>query len=424
MQEDFLQYVWQHKKFAPIALQTTDNQCIVIKSVGYPNENSGPDFFNAQLYIDDQLWAGNVEIHVKSSDWYVHHHETNSAYDNVILHVVWEHNIEIFRPNNTKIPTLELKKYVNTIVLHNFKALKHSNNRWIHCEKDFKSIEKFQMDNWLERLYFERLERKSKPVEQLLQKTNHDWEAVLFLQLARAFGSKVNSEAFWQLAKSFPFSVFRKIQHNLIDLEALLFGQSNLLNTAFEDNYPNQLLERYQFIKHKYTLNHSRSIGMQFFRLRPPNFPTIRLAQLAQLYHTNKTVFSQLMTLERYDDFHLFFDCGTSAFWDTHYTFEKSSKKRSKQMSRSFIDIIIINAVIPMKYVHNKAFDLSQDSLLSILRSIPSEQNSIIRQFQKLSPISKSALESQALLELKSHYCDFRYCMQCAIGSALLNRNV
>lgn len=144
MQEDFLQYVWQHKKFAPISLNTTDNQCVVIKSVGYPNQNSGPDFFNAQLYIDDQLWAGNVEIHVKSSDWYVHHHETNSAYDNVILHVVWEHNIEIFRANNTKIPTLELKQYVNTIVLHNFKALKHANNRWIPCENDLNLLRNFK----------------------------------------------------------------------------------------------------------------------------------------------------------------------------------------------------------------------------------------------------------------------------------------
>lgn len=423
MQEDFLHYVWQHKKFALESLQSTDHQIIRIKSVGYPNENSGPDFFNAQLYIDNQLWAGNVEIHIKSSDWYLHNHETDRAYDSVILHVVWEHNMEIFRSDNSVIPTLELKSLINPDVQKNYERLKATQDQWIPCERDFNLIKEFQMNNWLERLYLERLEQKYIPIQTFLENTHNDWEAIMFWQLARAFGSNVNADAFWNMAKSFPFSIFRKIQHNLLDLEALLFGQSGLLSEDEITNYFTDLKKSFLFLKNKYNLQQS-SIKMQFFRLRPANFPTIRLAQLAQLYHQKKTIFNTLMQLTNYQDLRSFFNTGTSSFWDTHYTFGKSSKKRPKRVSKSFIDLLIINAVIPMKFAYNKAHGLSQDKLLTVLRSMPSEQNSTIKKFHSLNPISKSALESQALLQLKANYCDQIRCLQCAVGSALLNRNL
>lgn len=423
MQEDFLHYVWQHKKFDLESLKTTDNQFIVIKSVGYPNENSGPDFFNAQININNQLWAGNVEIHIKSSDWYLHNHETDRAYDNVILHVVWEHNTEIFRVDNSVIPTLELKSIINPVVLKNYERLRIIQNQWIPCEKDFNLIKGFHMNNWLERLYLERLEQKFTPIFRLLKNTHYDWEAVMFWQLARAFGLKINSDAFWNMAKSFPYSVFRKIQHSLLDLEALLFGQSGLLIEDETSGYFVDLKNNYLFLKNKYNLQQS-PVTIQFFRLRPANFPTIRLAQLAQLYHQKKTIFNTLMQLTNYTDLHSFFNTGTSSFWDTHYTFGKSSKKRPKRVSKSFIDLLIINAVIPMKFAYNKAHGLSQDKLLTVLRSMPSEKNSTIKKFQSLNPISKSAFESQALLQLKANYCDQMRCMHCAVGSELLNRNL
>ena len=422
MQEDFLYYVWQHKKFALESLYTTKHHPIRVKSVGQPNTNSGPDFFNAQLVIDGQLWAGNVEIHVKSSDWYLHNHEQNSAYDTVILHVVWEHNTEVYRADNSVVPTLELKPHVASGILKNYKRLITNQQGWIPCENQFKRVQTFQMAHWLERLYLERLEQKCSPVQARLEQTHHDWEAVMFWQLARAFGSKVNADAFWQLAKSFPFAVFRKIRHNLLDLEALLFGQSGLLEG--EDHYVQSLKNRYAFFKQKYSLNRNGTMPMQFFRLRPPNFPTIRLAQLAQLYFTHDHVFSSLMQLEGPCDFYDFFSCGTSSFWDTHYSFGAASKKRSKTLSKRFIDLLIINAIIPMRYAYNKSQGMPQDVLLSLIRTIPPEQNSTVKKFQELKPISTSALDSQALLQLKSYYSDHRKCLDCAVGSALLNRNV
>ncbi len=196
MQEDFLHHVWLHKKFALESLQTTENQPIIIKSVGLPNVNSGPDFFNAQIYIDDQLWVGTVEIHLQSSDWYVHHHEKDPAYDNVILHVVWEHNSEVFRVNNSRIPTLVLQPFVHPQILNNYKKLKASKNKWIACVSQFSAVSDFQISNWLERLYFERLEQKYKPIHKQLLATKQDWEAAMFWQLARGFGAKVNGDAF------------------------------------------------------------------------------------------------------------------------------------------------------------------------------------------------------------------------------------
>jgi hypothetical protein len=365
-----------------------------------------------------------VEIHLQSSDWYAHHHEKDPAYDNVILHVVWEHTSEVFRADNSMIPTLVLQSFVHPQILKNYNELKTNKNKWIACEQQFSKVSNFVISNWLERLYFERLEQKFKPIQKQLLTTKQDWEAIMFWQLARGFGAKVNGDAFWSLARSFPFSVFRKLQNSPIQMEALLFGQSGLLEDVVEDPYFSKLNSIYCFLKQKYQLSNFGVLPIQFFRLRPPNFPTLRLAQLVQLYHKNTNLFSKIMQANSYEELQITFQCNTSEYWYTHYTFKKSSKKQIKRLSKSFANLLIINSVLPIKYAYQHVNGQDQESLVSILKSIPSEQNTIVKGFNSLKQVSETALDSQALIALKNNYCSKMKCLQCGIGSVLLNQNV
>ncbi len=425
MQEDFLHYIWKHKKVNTLNLKTTNGELISIISVGQHNLNSGPDFFAAQLKIDDQLWAGNVEIHVKASDWFVHNHETDKAYDNVILHVVWEHDTDIFRNDNTTIPTLELKPYVAKEALHNYQKLFSKTQKWINCENDFDTVDDFIVQNWLERLYFERLESKSHHIEKLLKGSSNNWEEVLFKMLTKNFGLKVNGEAFLSLSNSFDFSVVRKQQSKIISLEALFFGQAGLLEEDIQDIYYLELSNEYQFIKQKFNLSNLNVTPLQFFRLRPPNFPTIRLSQLAVLYHKQQSLFSKIMNTKSIEALYTLLSVTSSFFWETHFTFNKTSKKSKKVITKSFIDLLIINTIIPLKFSYAKhQGKVIDDDIVEIIQSITSEKNSIVDTFNDLYPVSTSALQSQALLQLKSEYCDKNKCLQCAVGNTLLNRNM
>lgn len=421
MQEEFLHYIWKYKKLDVIHLKTIQNESIQIVSVGQHNLNSGPDFFNAQLKIEEQLWAGNVEIHLKSSDWFVHNHEIDSAYDNVILHVVWEYDTDVYRKNNSIIPTLELKNFIDKKLFDNYKTLISNQKRWINCENHFSEVDNFILNNWLERLYFERLERKSNTIQNLLENCKNDWEAVLFALLAKNFGLKVNGEAFYSLVKSIDFSIVRKIQSKPEQLEALFFGQSGLLENDFQDAYYLELVKEYSFLKQKFKLNNQHVLPFQFFRLRPQNFPTIRLAQLAMLYHKNHNLFSKIISIQTLREYYELFDVSTSTFWETHYTFEKQSKKAIKKLSRSFIDLIIINTILPLKFSYAKQTGQEvENQIIEIISEVQSEDNSIIKAFNSLKNVSHSSLQSQALIQLKTEYCDKNKCLQCAIGNALI----
>lgn len=425
MQEDFLHYIWKHKKFGFNKLKSEAGEAIEILSVGEHNLNSGPDFFNAKLKIGEQLWAGNVEIHVKSSDWFLHNHEQDKAYDNVILHVVWEHDIDVFRNDNTVISTLQLKDYLPTKLFNNYQNLFSEQNTWINCENNFASIDDFIINNWLERLYFERLERKAKTIESLLQESKNDWEAVLFKMLAKNFGLKVNGDAFLSLANSVDFSIIRKLQSNQQTLESLLFGQSGLLSDDIQNGYYQGLVKEYNFLKQKFKLENNHVLPLQFFRLRPPNFPTIRLSQLANLYHRQQNLFSKIIETKTLNDFYALFKVNTSAFWDNHYTFQKESKSSKKNISNSFIDLLLINTILPIKFCYAKQKgETIDDSILELISKIKSEKNSIVDAFNRLKSVSKSALQSQSLIQLKTEYCDTNRCLKCAIGNTLLSRNI
>ncbi len=425
MQEDFLHFIWKHKKFKVINLKTEIGEDVSILSVGQHNLNSGPDFFNAKLKIGKQLWAGNVEIHIKSSDWFLHNHEQDKAYDNVILHVVWEHDTDVFRKDNTVIPTLKIQNYLPSELLNNYEKLFTKQNKWINCENDFESTENFLLSNWLERLYFERLERKSKTIETLLHESKNDWEAVLFKMLAKNFGLKVNGESFLSLAQSIDFSIVRKTLSNQQTLEALLFGQSGLLNDDYQNSYYINLVKEYEFLKQKFGINNIQVLPLQFFRLRPPNFPTIRLSQFASLYNKYQNLFSRIIEINTLDGFYELFKVSTSEFWNTHYTFQKESKFSTKTLSKSFIDLLIINTILPIKFCYAKQKGEEIDTvIIDISSQIKSEKNSIIEAFNNLKKVSKSSLESQALIQLKTEYCDKNKCLKCAIGNSLISRNI
>lgn len=420
MKEDFLHYLWKFKKFNTLNLKTFYGEDIVILNVGQYLELSGPDFFNAQLIIGNQKWAGNIEIHLKSSDWYVHHHEKDTAYDNVILHVVWQHDTEIFRQNNDEIPVLELKNYVDTATVNNYKSLM-SPKSWIYCEKQISSVDSFVLANWQERLFFERLERKSKPIHDLLQETNSDWEAVLFCLLAKNFGLNTNGEGFMKMAQFIPFSIIRKESSEVENLEALFFGTTGLLDDDKEDNYFKNLKIRYYYLLQKYQLDPTIIQPLQFFKHRPDNFPTIRLAQLANLYAFHKNLFSIVSSASTTNELYKIFNISTSIYWKNHYQFDKESILKTKKLSKSFIDLVLINTVLPIQFAYANSQDKDvSEHLVALLSEVAPEKNAIIDKFATFGVNTKNAFQTQSLLQLKNEYCTKRKCMDCAIGIEFL----
>ncbi|MDO6598317.1 DUF2851 family protein [Oceanihabitans sp. 2_MG-2023] len=424
MIENFLHYIWRYKKFALTNLKTTNQEPVSVLQVGSYNLDAGPDFFNAQITIANQLWAGNVEIHVNASDWFLHNHEQDKNYDNVILHVVWKHDTEIHRKDNTTIPTLVLKNLVNKSALYGYQKLFNKKQKWINCENDFITVDKFIVHNWLERLYLERLERKSKEITQLLKSSKNNWEAVLFKMLAKSFGLKVNGDAFLSLANSIDFNIIQKLQSKHSSLEALLFGQSDLLNEEVQDIYYLELQKEYQFLKQKFGLSNPSVTPLQFFRLRPLNFPTIRLSQLVGVYASENHLFSKIISASAKEEIYKLFQVSTSAYWETHFTFGKKSKSSKKRITTAFIDLLIINTIVPLKFSYAKKQGKAVDeAVITLINEIVSEKNSIVTKFQELQVISKSAMHSQALLQLKNEYCVKNKCLQCAIGNSLLSGN-
>jgi hypothetical protein len=427
MKEDFLHYIWKFAKFNSQQLLTSANENLTIIRLGTHNQDeSGPDFFNAQIEIDSQIWAGNVEIHIKSSDWYAHGHEKDDAYQNVILHVVWEHDMDIYRTDQTVIPTLILKDYAEISAEKNYHQLMQNQLKWINCEADFNSFSELKLKSWLERVFVERLEEKSSIIQQMLVKSKNNWDEVLFLMLAKNFGLKINGEAFLTLARSIPFQVLQKCAQSELQLEALLFGQAHLLEKKdIQNGYFLQLQKEYVYLKQKFQLKNKAVLPVQFYGARPTNFPSIRLAQLASLYHLNKHLFSNLMQAKSRTEIAKVFSIQLGTFWQTHYTFEKESKPRKKQLSASFIDLLIINTVVPVQFSFAKfTNNIELESLsVSMLSKLPNEKNTRVEKYNSLRKnTATNAMESQALLQLKKQYCDQHKCLKCNLGIELLGR--
>ena len=423
MNEDFLQYVWRYKMFSKVDFKTTDNAHLYIIKSGLHNKNAGPDFLNAELKIDGQTWIGNVEIHLKASDWYLHNHEKDLNYDAVILHVVWENDVAIYMKNNKPIPTLVLKNFIDETVLNKYKNLFLAPTTWLPCKNAISTVDKFIFNNWKERLFFDRLERKSEEINTLLQEKNNNFEAVLFQLLIKNFGLKVNGNSFLRLAQSVDYSVIKKLSFHANQLAALLFGQAGFLEEETEDDYQKELRKEYDYLKHKFKLNHIPKNEFSFFRMRPNNFPTIRIAQLVALFHKHQNLFSKLIALDNLEEFYELFTVVVNPFWQTHYNFDSISKKSPKKITTSFVDLLIINTIIPLQFLYQKSRgEVDEEFFLVLLKKMKPEKNSIISKFFEIGVSSKNAFDTQALLELKNNYCAPKRCLECAIGNTILKR--
>jgi len=420
MREDFIHYLWKFKKLSGQELKTTEGKEIVIKSLGTHNFFSGPDFFNGRVEIDGQDWAGNIEMHIKASDWYLHGHDDDPAYDNVILHVVWMHDAEITRRDGINIPVLEVSQYVAPDLVQSYNQLfAVKNNQFINCEKQFSGVDSFKRDQWLEKLFFERLAQKSDRIKHMLEQKNNDWEAAFFQLLARSFGTKTNADAFEQLASSMEQPVVRKLAKDAFQLESALLGQAGLLDVMKKDIYYQELFDEYAFAKAKHQLQPSLT-PMKFFRLRPANYPTVRISQLARLYQNNPMLFGEVLLAKSRTDIHQLFDVKAAKYWSTHHVFDKETDEREKILTSDFIDLLIINCIVPIKFMHARFMGNDKmEELLDLMYELKPEKNTIITGFKKLFKV-ENALQTQSLLQLKPNYCDVNKCLSCDIGVSLL----
>lgn len=417
IKEEFLHYIWKNQLLPKKNLILSNGEELEIISFGEQNPLAGPDFFNAHLKIGNQKWAGNVEIHSQSHLWYAHRHETDPAYGNVILHIVWEYDVEVFDYQHNPIPTLEIKNLVSQEIINKYKTLFNHKNQFIFCEDKVTKYVNLFDSSFLEVLYIQRLKQKSEQIFNLLEKTQNDWEAVLFQMMMRIFAGNINAEIFEKVAQSIPFLIIRKELYNLQNLEALLFGKLNLLKKENIQKYSQKLWAEYQYQKKKYNLQDFWGTP-HFFGLRPANFPTIRLAQLCQLYHLKKSLFSDILSLKNVNEFYDYLnEIQPSEFWKNHYTFEKESSPRIKKISHSLADLLWINVVIPIQFSYEKfSLEVDNQKFIEKIKQLSPEKNSILNQFQKLKISNKNAFESQSLLQLYKKYCTQGKCLECKIG--------
>ena len=423
MSESFLHYLWQFQYFDKTELTTTVGDELIIFKAGIHNTDAGPDFSQIKVKIDGIDWAGSAEIHIKSSEWMDHGHQHDHAYENVVLHVVWEEDKPIYRHDGTRIPSLELKGRVDGQLINEYQKL-INNSSVIPCEHSFRKIDHLVKLSMVDKALMKRLEDKANTVTDLLNQNQGDWEETTYQLLAANFGFKVNKEPFLQLAKALPYKIIQKHRDQLLQVEALLFGQAGFLVTKTKDEYITKLFTEYEFLSNKYSLQSAEMNAAQwkFLRLRPSNFPTLRIAQLASLFHFRKSIFSHLIEIEDYKSLKLFFEITPSPYWQTHYRFGKKAEGMVPDFGEASADIVIINSVVPLLVAYGKAKDdwSLVDKAVNILQHIASEKNKIVTLWKDLGYISKTAFDSQGLIELYQNFCQRRQCLNCAIGSAIL----
>ena len=414
MTERLLQFIWRFQYFNTGELQTTTGEDVQIIFPGTYNTNQGPDFSDAKIMIGKTTWAGSVELHLLSSDWKRHNHHNDKNYNNVILHVVWEDDFP-----NYNIPVLKLKNRVSKILLQRHEGLMNAKG-FIPCQNDISSIKPIVLHSWKDRLLAERLIRKSAIVETFLNQNNHHWEETFWWLLARNFGIKINAEAFESMARRIPVTILAKHKNQIHQLEALLMGQANLLAGKFTDDYPVMLRKEYEFYKNKYKLSPGM-VSPFFLRMRPGNFPTIRLAQLAMVIHQSEHLFSKIKETHSLNDVKKWLNVTANDYWHYHYRFDQSSPFKKKNLGEAMIDNIVVNTLCTMlfAYGHFHKEQKYKDKALQWLEETPAESNSITKGFQQFGLKNNNARDSQALIELKNEYCNKKRCLDCAVGNML-----
>ena len=436
MKEEFLYYIWENR-LTDKALQTVEGESVEVVETGYRNTDSGPDFLEARIQIGDKLWAGHVEIHVKASDWNRHGHQNDKAYQNVILHVVYENDTKA-----TDLPTLELKGHFDETLFANYQRFVLSKG-WIPCEKSIAQVPVFTRLSWLDRMAVERLESKSETVTKILEANQFDWEDALYKLLMRYFGLKVNNEAFETLANLLPFKTLLKHADNLLQVEAMLFGCAGFFENDFTEEYPLLLKREFTVMKAKFNLVTLPAERWKFMRMRPSNFPTIRLAQMAQLIHKNRCLFSKIREAKNTAEVKALFDVKASEYWETHWRFNQrlpqcdspttqesgavglsyhGSRKTPKHLGDATANILMINAVVPLLFCYGKLHKDESvcETALQFLEETVAEDNAVIRHFAQCGITAQNAMQSQALLHLYNMYCKRKRCLECRIGNVLL----
>lgn len=418
--EEFLQFIWKFKLYDKTQFATSKGEAIEVVNAGQWNRNAGPDFLNAQIKIDGTLWGGNVEVHLKASDWHKHQHHTNKAYDNVVLQVVAQNDATTHRSNNTEIPTAQLK--FDQRLIENYAQLKHD-SRHIPCRDKLPEISSFIIDMWLNTLLIERLEQKATYINKNLQTNNNSWEETFYQQLARNFGFKLNAQPFEMLAKTLPVVVLAKHKNHLNQIEAMLFGQAGMLEKELPDDaYFNHLKQEYRFLQKKFSLVPLEEHLWKFLRLRPSNFPTLRIAQFAQLIHSSSALFSKMIETNDLTQLQQLFDVQASEYWKTHYTFGKKSKQRKKSLGKTAFQNIVINTIVPFLFVYGQNTNKEElkDRAIRFLEQTTAENNRIIRQWHDLQMDIPNAFYSQAFIQLTTNYCNKKECINCQIGNKVI----
>ncbi|MBS4013077.1 MAG: DUF2851 family protein [Bacteroidetes bacterium] len=425
MKEEFLSYLWEYKLIQKELLHTTQGQELEIISPGTKNKNSGPDFSAAKIRIGNTIWAGNVELHINTSDWKNHNHHNDPAYSNIILHVVFNNDIpETNGSNSFPQPCLELKNYYDSRLFSNFQHLINSKN-WVPCQNFIESVNNVIISSWLNRMLIERLERKSEEILHFLKYNNNNWDEVFYQFLARNFGFKINKTPFGLLAQKTPLNIITKHNDQLIQIEAILFGQSGLLNNSQTDIYPRTLIKEYEFIKNKYNLAPIDKKLWKQSKLRPANFPCIRLSQFAMLLYNRGKLFRDLINSETADEIINILKTHSSPYWAEHYNFDKQSAQKNKTLGLDSIQNIIINTIVPFMFVYGKERMDNRlvEKAIEIITKLAPEKNQITNNWIRLGLAPINAADSQALIELKKNYCVSKKCLHCAIGHCVIKGN-
>ena len=419
--EELLHYVWKHKIFPLNELTTTTGQRLEIIDTGLSNRDAGPDFFNAKIKLDGVVWVGNIEIHTQASDWFKHGHHQNPVYDNVILHVATHVDAEVFRSNGEPIPQLQLACPEH--IRENFKELSGT-DKYPPCYRIIPSLSKLTIHSWMSALQMERFEQKNAHLIERLRFCNNHWEDAFFITLARNFGFSLNADAFEEWAKHIPLRAIDKHRDNLFQVEAFFFGQAGILGDIDGDKYYLKLKREYEYLAHKFELNPMDVTRWRFLRLRPNNFPHVRIAQLANLYHRSYGLLSQLMEKETIKEVRDLLRGGTSEYWLNHYTFGGCSPAYPKTLSDSSLNLIIINTIVPFLYAYgiHRGKEKLCSRATAFLEGLKPENNYIIRMWSECGLKVSHAGDSQALIQLKKEYCDKKKCLYCRIGYEYLKR--
>lgn len=420
--EQLLHYVWKHRIFPLKALQTTSGLSLEVIDTGLANSNAGPDFFNAKLKIDGVLWVGNVEIHSLSSDWYRHGHEKDKAYDSVILHIVEQADCEVTRLSGEAVPQFVLS-CPESVKLHYEELCK--SDSYPSCYSILGTLPKLTIHSWLTALQTERFEQKALAINERLKRCDNHWEDAFFITLSRNFGFGLNGDAFEQWAKQVPFRAVDKHRDNLFQVEAFFLGQAGLLEAEEGDEYYLSLKKEFGYLRHKFGLAQVDASSWRFLRLRPGNFPYIRLAQLAYLYHQGDSLFSRVMEAESSEDIRKLLSARTSAYWEKHFTFSKASPQRTKTVGVSSLNLLIINTVVPFLYAYglHKADERLCERAGKLLEELKAENNYVTRLWNGAGLPVQTAADSQALLQLQKEYCDKKKCLHCRFGYEYLKAN-